>query len=147
MVKMKTFKSLIAKTGMMILLVMLLSSCGTGSTPEGVVNDFFTYAKEGNIKKMVECYEPSVQEQLKSVLSVLGSNVDINSLGNLLPDYLKQEKGPNVKYKITGTSQNDASHATVEVDLINDGTKLLTVPLKCVKIDGKWYISNTGSSQ
>lgn len=109
-----------------------------------LTNELAVALNEGDSEKMLACFEPSVQAQMKSLMG-LGSDLsgvnlwDLWSLGSVgISNSSKDSKLYITVYDIS-IKDDTTAEADIAIDYgkMGDDRDLM----KCVKIDGKWYFA------
>ena len=140
-------KRIIVMILIIIMLAMLLTSCGKSSSPERLVEKFFEAVKAGDMETSMACFAPNIQQEYdagvsisNSILGLFGLNLDSGSLLNWIIGATNLDAYKNYDFKVTGSTMTDKTHARVNVDVYIDGKKSTTTTMSCIKIDGEWYL-------
>ena len=129
-------------------LVLSMVSCGISSSPEKTTEAYFSAVKGGDVETAIGYLTPAKQKQFKAAYSVSNTLLGGFGLGGLdtesiLGAYMgttNAEYYKNYEFKISEVTKTDDSHSIVYVDVYVDGELKTTTPMKCTKIDGKWYV-------
>ena len=140
-------KRIIAIVLVIITLTVVLTSCGSSSSPERTAEKYFSAVKAGDLDKAMECFTPAIQEEYKAALSLsntlfgsFGLGIDSGSILGGLVGAANTDAYKNYDFKVSGSTKTDDTHASVSVDVYIDGNKNSTTTIYCVKIDNEWYI-------
>lgn len=128
---------------LLILALTTLTACDSSSSPESVVEKYFSAVKWGDNQKCIECFPPTEQAQYKAGASISSKlyGVDADALISALFGTMNVNYYKNYEFRVVNTELTDSSNAIVTVDVYKDNTKSSTSLVYCVKIDGDWYIS------
>jgi hypothetical protein len=119
----------------LIAAVAVLSLTACGSSPDGVVREFYTHLADGNTTKAAEMISPQTRSSWggKIDVALLATSTKIAKCGGLKKLDIEQDKERSTDnfrvFKVTVTMKSDDKKCGV----IND-------TVKTFKNDGKWYI-------
>ena len=138
----------IARMILPAVLVLSMASCGISSSPEKTIEAYFSAVKGGDVEKAIEYLTPAKQKQFEAAYSLSNKlfglvgmdGLDTESILGAYMGTTNAEYYKNYEFKISDVTKTDDSHSIVYVDVYVDGELKTTTPMKCTKIDGKWYV-------
>lgn len=135
-------KKTVKVTFVCLMCVLLLTACGSSGSPEKTVGKFFGAVKSGDVDKAIECFMPTIQEQYKAGIAIADGlfGIDSRALLSAVLGTANIDAYRNYDFKVSGSTKTDGDHATVSVDVYIDGSINSTTSVRCIEIDGKWYI-------
>lgn len=119
----------------LIAAIAALSLTACGSSPDGVVRDFYTHLADGNTTKAAELISPQLRSSWggkldAALLDVSTKIAKCDGIKKLVVEQDKERSTDNLRvFKITMTMKSDAPKCGVKNDTI-----------KTFKNDGKWHI-------
>ncbi len=121
---MKKFMALL----MAMVMVFMLAACGSGGSPEAVVENFMKEFKAGNLDNLKSYVTSDASSEIEALTGMLDIDnlmemTDLEDMPGITEEYIK-EKGiklikaimSNVDYKVGGTELTD-NEATVRVEI------------------------------
>ena len=146
---------------MLLALVMMLTLAGCSaaersSIKKDVITPFEKACHEQDVKGILRCFDPSISDPILTAVGfadMLGITDYLDRFIGLIDNFTKIDATVDAfmesisiePREFTFNDTNDKCVVTADVSYQSgEKTKTITATLRCVKIDGKWYLSRIG---
>lgn len=140
------------KIAIIVLFMMVISLIGCGSEPSDVIGKIESAYNSRDTYKMIECFEPKVQDFVKGAANMLGGAFGLGDMGDVLPflvtlsDAYAEDDGD---WGIIEIKENSSSitgdtaivQCTAKITYKNGEEQFSDGEFHLVKVDGEWYLS------
>lgn len=118
----------------MVSLMVLTTSCGSSSSPSGVINDYFTAMEQGDADKIIAMVDTNGEEISDKDKEKFAAMV------GMAKEQIEQKGGIKSNEVLEEIISEDGTEASVKVKTIYGDDSEDEAVTKLVKVDGDWKI-------
>lgn len=131
---------------LVLLFSLLLSGCISKAKPEDTIYKMEEAINEYDMKKLVECFEPSIQKIYKGILTTGQSFANtVDGIVNFIEENVLEDELLTVDITVNSKERISAKKVKLNITFTIDyvGQKQAkTMDVTMVYIKGEWYISS-----